>query len=157
MFEFSSPAFFSSLVHKRAVYVQLEILSHPYCLISFQNPSAQYHFCHIVSPPRHFWKRHPVLELGAVLSVLSEPNNKLTVMQKLSHRPARVESFFSCFDQAHLFCADENGGIDTSAKPRVQRCWHGRGKLLMRIISLWQLWLRGFVRSEFNYWLNRKV
>ncbi len=90
MFEFSSPAFFSFQVHKRPVYVQLEILSHPYCLISFQNPSAQYHFCHIVSPPRHVWKWHPVLELRAVLCVLSEPNNKLTVMQKLSHGPAGV-------------------------------------------------------------------
>lgn len=98
MFAFSSPAFFSFQVHKRPVYVQLEILFHPYCLISFQNPSAQYHFCHIVSPPRHFWKRHPVLELGAVLGVLSEPNNKLTVMQKLSHGPAGVQSFLTCFD-----------------------------------------------------------
>lgn len=46
--EFSSPAVFGFQVHKRAVYVLLEILSGPYCLISIQNVSAQYHFCHIV-------------------------------------------------------------------------------------------------------------
>lgn len=44
-------------------------------------------------------------------------------------------------------------------KPQMQNrmCRHDRRKLLMRIISLWQVWLRRCVRLEFNYWLNCKV
>ncbi len=98
MFEFSSPAFFSFQVHKRPVYVQLEILSHPYCLISFQNPSAQYHFCHIVSPPRHFGNGTPCWnsELSSVYWA-SLTTSSLWCKSSHTNRP-QFNLFFSCFD-----------------------------------------------------------
>lgn len=118
--EFSSPAFFGFQVHKRAVYVLLEILSGSYCLISIQNVSAQYHFCHIlygtlISPKTFFWKWQPMH---------IQSKNKLTVMQNLSYpSPSQTENLVcsllppcSSFVFQYISCS----GIYTSnAKPLV--------------------------------------
>lgn len=130
MFEFSSPAFFSFQVHKRPVYLQLEILSHPYCLISFQNPSAQYHFCHIGLPQDIFGNGTPCWnsELSSVYWA-SLTTSSLWCKSSHTDRPEFNLSFpvlilfvYSSFC-AIVLClshgADENVSIDTSAKPLV--------------------------------------
>lgn len=147
--EFSSPAVFGFQVHKRAVYVLLEILSGPYCLISIQNVSAQYHFCHIVygtliSPKTFFF-----LEM-ATFSDCDAKHIRPFCISLCANPVFGVFSTSTC--SSFVFHVVEY----TPRMRNLLRC-HDRRKLLMRIISLWQLWLRRCVRSEFNYWLNCKV